>query len=86
MQLAPVTAVQQQAAAAAAEGGSAVQRSPVFELQVLITQSLEELVFAPEPEQFQVRLPRTFCLRFVAPDLLQQCTLCHAAPHNGQSC
>jgi hypothetical protein len=60
MQLAPVTAAQQQAAAAAAaaEGGSAVQRTPVFELQVLLTQSLEDLAFDPEPEQFQVSLCR----------------------------
>lgn len=54
MQLAPVTVAQQQAAAAAGEAGIALQRAPVFELQVLLTQSLEELAFEPEPEHFQV--------------------------------
>lgn len=63
MQLAPVTAAQQQAVAAAAAAeadrsgmaGSNVQRSPVFELQVLLTAHMDELAFEPEPEQFQVR-------------------------------
>jgi dynein heavy chain len=67
MQLAPVTAAQQQAAAAAAaaEGGSAVQRTPVFEMQVLLTQSLEDLAFQPEPEQFQVGCSCSVCLQCV---------------------
>jgi dynein heavy chain len=67
MQLAPVTAAQQQAAAAAAaaDGGSAVQRTPVFELQVLLTQSLEELAFDPEPEQFQVNFSWSTCFQIV---------------------
>lgn len=55
MQLVPVNAAQQAAAAAEASGNSvAAARSPVFELEILLSRSMEDLVFEPEPEQFQV--------------------------------
>jgi dynein heavy chain len=74
MQQKPVTATQQSAAAEAAVAAAAAvgsteqrnagQRQPLFELDVVMSSSCDELSFVPEPEQFQVqRLPGTSCMR-----------------------
>lgn len=51
MQLVPVTGVQQ---AGAGGNGNLTARMPIFELEILLSSSMDDLAFKPEPEQFQV--------------------------------
>lgn len=53
MQLVPISAAQQ-AAGAVEAAGTHTMRTPVFELEILLSSNFEELLFKPEPDQLQV--------------------------------